>query len=297
MNSFSEQTRNRDHIGILGHSAILWNRIFECSRCGILFLVCVVSGISQAQDGTFIESIAKADDAVVPVACANWPGPQNNTDIKEIKGTGLFVSFEGDFITAAHVIAGNFQWDSKTGEPTGACFPVIYLPHPTWEKLRWFQFRECSIDTSLDVAVCRTVENPFGYEGVHPVRLHLVNLEPPKGTAVAFSGFPQMFPVPITSQGHIAGIGEFAKPFNDNRRYILVDKNNWHGVSGGPLYLSNGDVIGVMTKMGEGLWDGLGFAILSGPILTFLSAHHIPIWTSDETQHQSENNKQAPKKK
>ena len=201
----------------------------------------------------------------------------------------MFVSFEGHFITAAHVLKDHFKWSKKTGEPEGDCFPIVYVPSPTWETPRWFKFKNCMVDETIDVAVCKTQDNPFGITGLHVSRLDLIPKEPPDGTAVAFTGFPQYITVPVTSRGHTASIGAF---FGKDRRLILVDKTTWHGVSGGPLYLTDGSVIGIISKLGENLWEGMAFATPAAPIIKFLSDKKIPAWHEDAQQ-----TNEPPKKK
>jgi Trypsin-like peptidase domain len=132
----------------------------------------------------------------------------------------------------------------------------------------------------IDAAVCKTQENPFGMEGLHLSRLDFSTKEPIDGTAIGFTGFPQYITVPVTSRGHVASIGEFV----ENRRYILIDKTTWHGVSGGPLYLCDGTVIGIMAKVGENLWSGMGFAIPSTLILKFLRDKNIPVMYEQQQQ-------------
>lgn len=189
--------------------------------------------------------------------------------IKEIKGTGFFVNFEGHFVTAGHVIKASFKWN-KRGEADLDCFPVIYVPNPSWPSIRWFKFEPCIVDETVDIAVCKTTLNPFSESSLRLGRLHLVPDVPPDGTPVAFTGFPQFIAIPVTSRGNVASTGQFA-----NTPEIVIDKTTWHGVSGGPLYLANGAVIGMMTKMGESVWAGMAFAKPTSLILKFLREKHI----------------------
>jgi hypothetical protein len=46
---------------------------------------------------------------------ADWPTEGAPMAIQSILGTGLFVSFEGHFTTAAHVLKDRFKWSKKTG--------------------------------------------------------------------------------------------------------------------------------------------------------------------------------------
>jgi hypothetical protein len=226
---------------------------------------------AQAQVEGFVDSIERVKEAVIPVACATWPDEDGKISIKQIMGTGFFVNYEGSFITAAHVISDRFKW-YKNERPSADCFPVVYIPNPTWIKYQWFQFQNCITDAGVDVAVCKTIQTPFLGKELHARWLRLSTKTVKEGTSVAFTGFPQNILVPITSRANVAAVGEF---FSAGRIDIVIDKTNWHGVSGGPLYLSDGTVIGIMRERGEGLWDGLAFARDMTAILRFLSDHHV----------------------
>src|ERR1035437_1071915 len=115
---------------------------------------------AQAQSDGFVDSIKRVKEAVIPVACATWPDESSSSiTIKQIMGTGFFVNYEGSFITAAHVISEHFKW-YKNERPSADCFPVVYIPDPTWLHPRWFQFHACITDTSVDIAVCKTKQSP-----------------------------------------------------------------------------------------------------------------------------------------
>jgi hypothetical protein len=233
-------------------------------------------GKAHAQTDGFVDSIKRVKEAVIPVACATWPDDNSQVSVKQIMGTGFFVNFEGTFITAAHVITEHFKW-YKNERPSAVCFPVIYIPNPKWPQTRWFQFHSCVTEATIDIAVCKTMQSPFFAENlpnVHARWLRLSTKTVEDGTPVAFTGFPQNILVPITARANVAAIGEFSLAGYVD---IVIDKTNWHGTSGGPLYLSDGSVIGIMRQRGEGLWDGLAFARDMSAILNFLSDHHIVV--------------------
>lgn len=237
-----------------------------------VFVVMGLSCFVNAQTDQFAESIKHVKQSIIPVACATWPSEDGTITIKQIYGTGFFVNYEGNFITAAHVINDNFKWYSQE-RPSADCFPVIYIPNPTWSNARWFQFHQCISDAGIDVAVCKTLQNPLDTRELHARWLHLSSKEIlDDGTPVAFTGFPQNILVPITSRANIAAIDDLFVPRHSD---IAVDKTVWHGVSGGPLYLSDGTVIGIIRGTGEGLWSGLAFARGIAEILRFLSEHHV----------------------
>jgi hypothetical protein len=92
----------------------------------------------------------------------------------------------------------------------------------------------------------------------------------------------------IAARANIAATGPF---FDIGQVDILIDKTTWHGVSGGPLYLADGTVIGIIRKTGEGLWAGMGFARQASTILKFLSDQHIPVWKPEENEKKKKKTK------
>jgi trypsin-like peptidase len=270
-------TTQGSEVAGFGHMAVAGNRIVHY-HAAAMRVVCIFVGIIlptllSAQTDAFTDSVEQVKRSIVPVACATWPDADSVT-VKQIMGTGFFVNYEGYFITAAHVIKDGFKWYSNN-RPSADCFPVVYIPNPAWPNVRWFEFGTCISDDAIDVAVCKTINSPFGIAGLHARRLRLSNKPvPPDGTEIAFTGFPQNIFVPITSRGHVAAVGPF---FEAGRIDIVIDKTNWHGVSGGPLYLADGTVIGMMRRRGDGLWTGMGFARDASTIREFLTAHQIRI--------------------
>jgi S1-C subfamily serine protease len=234
----------------------------------------------SAQTDPFIATISKAKLSVIPVACSSWPDDKTQVTTKEIEGTGFFVSYDGHFVTAAHVIKKHFKWN-PAGEPDKACFPIIYIPNPTWATGRWFRFGSCIADDTIDVAVCKTSLNPFGEKGTHIDRLHFVSSVPPDGSAVAFTGFPQLILVPVTSRANVAAVATF---FDAEQTEILIDKTAWHGVSGAPVYREDGRVVGIVIETGEGIWSGMAFVRHTSTILDFLRVNKIPIWQEGEKE-------------
>jgi hypothetical protein len=245
----------------------------------LLIFLFVHHGLLVGQADAFIETISHAKQSIIPVACAA-PDAEESVTIKEIKGTGFFVNYEGNFITAGHVIKDNFKWNKRGVEADMDCVPVIYVPKPSWQHVGWFKFGPCTVDETIDIAVCKTIYNPFSDSSLHLGRLHLFPATPADGTAVAVTGFPQLTALPVTSRGNVAGTGEFFA----NTTEIVIDKTTWHGVSGGPIYLANGAVIGMMTHIGENLWAGMAFGKPTSMILKFLSEKNIPVWHDEPTQ-------------
>jgi len=114
---------------------------------------------------------------------------------------------------------------------------------------------------------------------LHPLRLHLVPITPPDGTLIAFTGFPLEVAIPVTSRGSLASIGAFT----GNQPEIMVSGVSWGGMSGGPLYLVDGGVIGVMLKTGRenSVAVGMAFARPTSSVLDFLRKNNIVVWQEE----------------
>lgn len=200
-----------------------------------------VIGCAFGQDEPVsVETIERIKSAVVPVICGTLNN-NNKLEVKKIMATGFFVNNEGHFLTAAHVLD---YWE-KSDEIRIKCFPAIYIFVGGWQakigNARYSRFDTCIKSNSIDIALCKPIENPFLDEAVKQ-RIDIVsfgnfnNLK--DGTPVAFTGFPLDLLKPLTSKGNIASFIE-----TDNR--IVIDKSAWPGASGSPVYLSDGKVIGI----------------------------------------------------
>ena len=245
-----------------------------------LFLIFALQCPMVAQSDPFIATIEHAKLSIIPVACGSFPDDPGGVTVKMIWGTGFFVNFQGDFVTAGHVIKEHFKWNAK-GNPDPSCFPIVYLPNPGWPSIQWFKFERCITDEAVDIAVCSTTSNPFGMPKLHPLRLHLLVTNPPDGTLIAFTGFPLEVAIPVTSRGNVASIGVFA----GGQPEIMVNGTTWGGISGGPLYLVDGSVIGVMLRMGLREANGMAFARPTSSVLDFLRKNKIVIWQEEPQQN------------
>ena len=175
------------------------------------------------------------------------------------RGTAFFLTPDGEFMTAAHVIADVLRGSLSTGTE-GCASPVVYLPLNEWPSgsneftARWYLFdaAKCVQDSGLDLAFCRTRQNPSEdlQRTIGTVAFaHGLQVD---GTAVAFTGFPLNVIQPMTARGHIA--------MYTSRNELIVDQSAWPGVSGCPVYLVDGSVIGVLIQRGTG--DGTGRSIV-----------------------------------
>jgi S1-C subfamily serine protease len=206
----------------------------------------------------FLATIASMKKAVTPIACMD-SGEGGVRRPNRIAGTAFFLTPDGEFMTAAHVITDVLRGSLTTGAE-GCLNPVVYLPLTEWPSgsneftARWYLFdaAKCVRDSSLDLAFCRTRQNPS--EDLKRT-IGTVTFERDlqvDGTAVAFTGFPLNVIQPMTARGHIA--------MYTSRDELIVDQSAWPGVSGCPVYLVDGRVIGVLIQRGTG--DGTGRSIV-----------------------------------
>jgi trypsin-like peptidase len=227
----------------------------------------------------FLATIATMKRAVTPIACME-SGEGGVRRPSRIAGTAFFLTPDGEFMTAAHVIADVLRGSQKTGTE-GCASPVVYLPLSEWPSgsneftARWYLFdaEKCVQDSGLDLAFCRTRQNPS--EDLRRT-IGTVAFErglQVDGTAVAFTGFPLNVIQPMTARGHIA--------MYTSRNELIVDQSAWPGVSGCPVYLVDGSVIGVLIQRGTG--DGTGRSIVrtTAEIDAFLT-HARATWGKDE---------------
>jgi len=208
----------------------------------------------------FPASIERIKHSVAPVICR---GPDTVVDtrltptLRSVVGTAFFTSATGEFVTAAHVIAA-----FKT---VPGCVPAIYLPTAGWAtdtqrfNVRFLNVSRCLlVNDAVDIAICRT-DTDLSLEAsrvLNIVPVALNTLRQPDGTPLAFTGFPLQAVQPLTSRGYVAAYRRGAELTEGE---LVVDKTGWPGVSGGPVYIADGSVVGVVLARGVG--DNAGVTI------------------------------------
>jgi V8-like Glu-specific endopeptidase len=232
--------------------------------------------VAQSED-QFISSIQATKRSTVAVACVKKTAT-GGIALASLEGTGFFVSGDGTFITAGHVAHG---FSLPVPPRKEICeVPAIYLATDGWKAgtevgLTMFKIGLCKFDDDLDLAQCKTVDNPFASENVN-VKPTFVTFDlsiQKEGTQLAFTGFPISTAQPITARGTVGtywGTGTESNP-----REIVIDHNNWPGASGSPVYLANGKVIGLILQRGMNDATGLAFARSAIFIEGFLSKNKI----------------------
>jgi Trypsin-like peptidase domain len=119
---------------------------------------------------------------------------------------------------------------------------------------RWYAFdsNRCVLNKAQDLALCVTRNSPSADLQRTIGTASFDNTTHPDGTAVAFTGFPLNAIQPMTARGHVA--------MYSSRDELIVDQSAWPGVSGCPVYLVDGRVVGMVIQRGTG--DGTGRAIV-----------------------------------
>lgn len=233
----------------------------------------IVGAVANAQSpdaDPFLKTIAGMKRSVAPIACmgATDGGVRRPS---RIAGTAFFVTAEGEFLTAAHVVSDILR-GTLNGGPSGCAAPVVYLPVGEWPSgsnefnARWYTFdsRRCVLDTTLDLALCVTRESPSADLHRTIGTVVLETAAQPDGTSVAFTGFPLNAIQPMTARGHVA--------MYSARDELIVDQSAWPGVSGCPVYLADGRVIGMVIQRGTGDGTGRAFVRTSAAIQDFISS-------------------------
>ena len=220
----------------------------------------------------FIATIERVKRSVIPVVCGKFDqAGQFQSQIFE--GTAFFVDTQGHFVTPAHVIR---DLGLITPQQPVPCVRAIFVPEDGWQReatvinWRWMVIGNCDTDESLDLAVCSTVD-----KNDSSVPVSLVDIRPPDGTDVAMSGFPLGVSQPLTTRCNIAAYANVVAP--DGTRELWLDKGNWPGASGSPIYLEDGSVIGILLARGTQDSVGITMARPSHFILSFLQSKGVVI--------------------
>jgi hypothetical protein len=113
------------------------------------------------------------------------------------------------------------------------------------------------MNEGFDIAICKIVRGIRPVLGREPNPVTLDTELKDDGTPIAFTGFPLSYAVPITSRGFTSG-------YSDTRdekgpRDLIIDKSAWPGVSGSPIFLENGAVVGILVR--RGIDNGSGLAM------------------------------------
>lgn len=249
---------------------IVWFLIYT-----FLMLTGCASTSTVGQDNPVsIDTIDQIKYATVPIVCGSLDeGGIFNVSI--IMGSGFFLNSEGYFLTADHVIGALEKFDKGKEQ---YC-PAVYMADGGWRKthsihqfsIYKFDSDSCLRNREADIAVCKTGVNPF-LDELLKKKLRFLTFgtfsDVKDGTPIAFTGFPLDSLSPLTSKGNIAS-------FFEKEQKIVIDKSSWPGASGSPIYLSNGNVVGIMIQRGINDAIGLGYATTAESVMEFLRTNKI----------------------
>jgi len=223
-------------------------------------------------DAPSVTTIADLKRSVLPIECIHFSQRVRQV-VNGNAGTAFFVNTDGYFVTANHVIESVKALADKCDAavlPPGT--GQAHQTNPTGRPIYWFDTAACAQDPNDDIAVCQTIEDPFSDEAlkgtISPARFE--TRPHADGTEVAITGFPSGYAWPVTARASIAASSEVnALPT------ITIDRSTWHGMSGAPLFIANGGVIGIVLGGETGDNVGLCIARPASIIVEFLRKHHI----------------------
>lgn len=236
--------------------------------CPLFIMICCcqkhVAVAPAPPASTFLSTIPVVKRSIFPIVCVHRQiQPPGDDVLRSIEGTAFFVGQDGTFATAAHVIRG-LTVPNRIAPCEQAAF---YLPMQGWNRAYnfristfYFSRDDCTVDEQLDIAVCRwpgpgTIQSRVG-NAPQPLTVNPTLQD--DGTPVAFTGFPLQFVEPLTATAVVAAYRNVPDA-NTGPHEIVIDKTTWPGASGSPIYLANGEVVGIVLARGAG--DAIGIGI------------------------------------
>lgn len=183
-------------------------------------------------------------DTVVSVVCYEDEITDNEEDIIS-EGTGTIISSDGYIVTNSHVIG-----DSK-----------LYTINIVLNNSKEYKAKIVGFDTRTDLAVLKIDAKDLTYATFYDSSKIKV------GQDIVAIGNPggQSFQNSLT-KGIVSAVDRELM-LSSNVNYIQIDAAINPGNSGGPLCNLYGQVIGINTaKIGDSLYEGMGFAIPSNTV-------------------------------
>lgn len=216
-------------------------------------------GLNKA--GDFAKSAAK------PAAVADKQGaPPASKPVKSKSGTGFVVSANGHIVTNHHVIEG---CSDLKGNLTGEAAMVL---------------RVVSSDANNDLAL---LQSPSTATFKEYARIRDRSIR--SGDSVVAIGFP--FHGLLTSDFTVTtGIVSSLSGMRNDSRFLQISAPVQPGNSGGPLFDTTGQIVGVVTGKLDGLRvavatgsipENINFAIKTGALRDFLDNSVVPYQTAE----------------
>ncbi len=201
-----------------------------------------VSSASPAQDATVVDTVKKAEPAVVTILNTTQTRTRRNGTIPAVaEGSGVIIDQQGHIITNAHVVEGAQQIQVILNDGSHAAAKLI------------------GADSVSDIAVLQMSGNvpaylPLGDSNALQLGETVIAIGSPLGS---YRG--------SVTTGVVSGLNRSVSGTGQDD-LIQTDAAINHGNSGGPLLNLSGQVIGINTLVVQNtdsgdLAQGLGFAI------------------------------------
>ena len=241
-----------------------------------IFPLLFLTTLCARAEESFVKAVDTIKHSVAPIVCLTV-AQDGTAKLDFIEGSGFFISKDGSFVTARHVISE--MEPSPLRRPCNT--PAVYIPKSgKWSDegrfvdIKWFAFHldQCVLSSPVvDLARCRTQDDLSKDKDVitPPEPVTIDAKLPPEGTDIAFSGFPLQITIPRASRATIAGYGSRD---NIETTEMVIDRNTWPGASGSPIFLASGHVIGVVLARGTNEAAGLAFARTGNELDKFLKS-------------------------
>lgn len=231
----------------------------------------VIAALANCVTKVKADGLNKAGDftkgAAKPAATADKQGtPSASKPVKSKSGTGFVVSANGHIVTNHHVIEG---CSDLKGNLTGEAAMVL---------------RVVSSDANNDLALLQAPSTATFKEYAR-----IRNRSIRSGDSVVAIGFP--FHGLLTSDFTVTtGIVSSLSGMRNDSRFLQISAPVQPGNSGGPLFDTTGQIVGVVTGKLDGLRvavatgsipENINFAIKTGALRDFLDNSVVPYQTAE----------------
>lgn len=184
---------------------------------------------------------------ILPVLCTENPAART-----KVRGTAVVLDARGTIMTAAHVVV----------ETHPSCLLTALVPNDDWSRalsFHPFSVGDCSVDQSLDVAVCRIwpIENSKDWSFLRAATIETKT--PPPNSRVSIVGFTGWGMAPTSALGRIVPPVRIYRRQDGYYCDFAVDVISHAGMSGSPILTIDGRVAGVVTTAGTGKFRGITF--------------------------------------
>lgn len=210
---------------------------------------------------------------ILPVLCTENPAART-----KVRGTAVVLDARGTIVTAAHVVV----------ETHPSCVLTALVPNDEWSRalsFHAFSVGDCSVDASLDVALCRLrpIENTADWSYLRAAAMEMTT--PLPNSSVSIVGFTGWGMLPIMASGRIAPPARIYRRQDGCYCDFAVDVITHAGMSGSPILTIDGKVAGVVTTAGTGKFRGITFGTTFERAAAFLHEAGLASVASHTTDH------------